>query len=53
MTFEEKFEYFIMLLMCGSAAFGLYWVALEIRKWGVPVHETRYIDTGFTCTDKY
>lgn len=53
MTREEKLEYFFMSLMCASVAFGLYWVAIEIRQWGKPTAETRYIDTGFSCTDKY
>jgi hypothetical protein len=53
MTFQEKFEYFIMLLMCLFVAFGMYWMALELRKWGKPTAETRYVDTGYACTEKY
>ncbi len=52
MTFEEKLEYCIMLLMCLSVIFGLYWMTLELKHWGVPVNETQYIDTGYTCIDK-
>lgn len=43
-----------MSLMCLSVTFGLFWMAVEIKKWGADLsHETRYIDTGNTCTDKY
>ena len=54
MTFQEVFEYACMCLMCVSFTCSLIWMAVEIKNWGADLsHETRYIDTGYTCTDKY